>query len=125
PSSTYSWSTRWEMLLGRYPEQNDLGDYDSTPLSGLAERGRYLANIACPECHAPDLRSYDGDEAPNLVVAKAYSVEAFERLIREGITLAGTESGSGLMTAVARKRFVHFSPEEILALKAYLDQRQP
>lgn len=129
PPSSFSWSTyfeiRWEMFLGEFPEFNLMSDYDLVPLEGKAERGRYLASIACPECHGPDLRGYEGDNAPSLVVAKAYSAEAFSRLMREGITVAGTESISGLMTAMGRKRFVHFTDEEVEALKAYLDERAP
>jgi ABC-type cobalamin transport system ATPase subunit len=44
--------------------------------------------------------------------------------MRTGVTLAGTESASGLMSSVARQRFSHFSDDEIAALKAYLDQRE-
>ena len=125
PASSYSWTIRWKMLRGLYPERNNLQDYDSVPLEGPAERGRYLASIACPECHAPDLRGYPGENAPNLIIAKAYSPEAFARLMTEGITLAGTESRTGLMTAVARGRFSYLSPDDIVALKTYLDQRPP
>ena len=43
----------------------------------------------------------------------------------EGITLAGGKSASGMMSAVARNRFSHFKPDEVAAIKAYLDQRDP
>jgi len=125
PASTYSLVTRVQMLWGEYPLPVNLDRYDSTPLSGQVERGRYLASIACPECHAPDLRGFQGDDAPNLIVAKAYSAAAFTKLLREGITVDGGESRSGLMTMMARTRFKFFRQEEIEALKAYLDQRAP
>ena len=125
PDSEYSWATRWQMLRGEYPLQNDLADYDLRPLTGVAERGRYLASLSCPECHAPDLRGYPGDTAPNLAIAKAYSFEAFTRLMREGITLTGHESATGLMSMVARSRFSAYTPDELVALKTYLDQREP
>ena len=125
PSSSYSWATRWDMLIGDYPLRNDLNEYDSTPLDGPAERGRYLASIACTECHAPNLRGYPGDEAPNLIVAKAYSPEAFARLMHDGITINGTESKTGLMSKVARQRLAHLRADEVTALKTYLDQRAP
>lgn len=124
PPTEYTWTTRLEILRGNYPYVNDLADYDTTPREGIAERGRYLASIACPECHAPDLNGYEGDTAPNLAIAKAYSPDAFARLMRTGKTLAGTESATGLMSGVARFRFSHFTDEEIAALKAYLDQRE-
>lgn len=125
PASSYSWATRWDMLVGDYPLRNDLNEYDSTPLEGPAERGRYLASIACTECHAPNLRGYPGDDAPNLIVAKAYSPEVFARLMHDGITLSGTESKSGLMSTTARSRFAHLRADEVVALKAYLDLRVP
>jgi mono/diheme cytochrome c family protein len=123
--SNYSLRMRWQMLRGEYPLVNDLASYDKQPLEGAAERGRYLASISCPECHAPNLRGYDGDIAPSLVVAKAYPPEAFALLMSEGITLAGGKSATGMMSAVARDRFSHFKPEEVAAIKAYLDQRDP
>jgi mono/diheme cytochrome c family protein len=120
----YTWATRWQILRGEYPYVNDLADYDTAALGGAAEHGRYLASIACPECHAPDLNGYPGDTAPSLIIAKAYSPEAFARLMRTGVTLAGTESATGLMSSSARQRFSHFNDQEIAALKAYLDQRE-
>lgn len=124
PRTEYAWKTRWEILRGTYPYVNDLADYDTRPREGAVERGRYLASIACPECHGPDLNGYEGDIAPNLLIAKAYSAEAFARLMRTGKTLAGTDSASGLMSGAARFRFSHFTDDEVAALKAYLDQRE-
>ncbi|HET8690757.1 MAG TPA: cytochrome c [Steroidobacteraceae bacterium] len=124
PKTEYAWSTRLAILRGEYPYVNDLADYDTNPREGAAERGRYLASIACPECHAPDLNGYEGDSAPSLLIAKAYSAEAFATLMRTGRTLAGTDSATGLMSSVARWRFAHFTDEEIGALKAYLDLRE-
>jgi mono/diheme cytochrome c family protein len=124
PPTEYAWATRLAILRGDYPYVNDLADYDTRPREGAVERGRYLASIACPECHAPDLNGYEGDSAPNLLIAKAYSPEAFATLLRTGKTLAGTNSASGLMSSVARQRFSHFTDDEIGALKAYLDQRE-
>lgn len=124
PPTEYAWATRLAILRGTYPYVNDLADYDTRPREGVIERGRYLASIACPECHAPDLNGYEGDIAPSLLIAKAYSPEAFATLLRTGRTLAGTDSASGLMSSVARWRFSHFTDDEIAALKAYLDQRE-
>jgi mono/diheme cytochrome c family protein len=124
PATEYAWATRLEILRGDYPYMNDLADYDTRPRAGIAERGRYLASIACPECHAPDLHGYEGDIAPDLLIAKAYPPDAFARLMRTGKTLAGTESATGLMSSVARWRFSRFTDDEVAALKAYLDQRE-
>ena len=45
--------------------------------------------------------------------------------MREGITLTGHESATGLMTLVARSRFSAYTPDELVALKTYLDERDP
>ena len=57
------------------------------------------------------------------MVAKAYDDAEFDRLMREGITKAGGESASGMMSAVARDRFSALTDEEVAALKRFLDQR--
>lgn len=85
--------------------------------------GRYLAMTTCGECHGWDLNGFEGDDTPSLVVAKSYSTENFHRLMKTGITAAGKESKSGLMTKVARGRFSSMTDAEIAALKRYLDSR--
>jgi hypothetical protein len=72
PPTEYAWATRWAILRGEYRYVNELADDDTRPREGIVERGRYLASIACPECHAPDLDGYEGDIAPGLLIAKAY-----------------------------------------------------
>ena len=87
--------------------------------------GRHLAQIACSECHG---KHFEGDaqiKAPALAIARAYTPAQFERLLRTGVTLAGTESTTGLMSAVARERFSHFRPEEVRALYAWLTAPEP
>lgn len=85
--------------------------------------GKHLAMTSCPECHGRDLNGFPGDDAPSLIVAKAYSTENFLRLMRTGITASGKESASGLMTQMGRKRFPSMTDDEVKALKAYLDAR--
>lgn len=82
-------------------------------------RGRHIAMIACTECHGSKLEGSDMG-APALVIAKAYSREQFTRLMRTGITLAGTDSKSGLMSGVARRRFKALTDDEIADLHDYL-----
>ena len=92
--------------------------------SGLANvDGVFFANTT-GNIGIPDLNGYEGDIAPSLLIAKAYSAEAFATLMRTGRTLAGTDSATGLMSSTARWRFAHFTDEEIGALKAYLDLRE-
>jgi len=77
----------------------------------------------CGECHGWDLNGFDGDDAPSLVVTKAYSPENFHRLMKTGITASGKESKSGLMTRMGQQRFSSMTDAEIEALKVYLDAR--
>jgi mono/diheme cytochrome c family protein len=85
--------------------------------------GQHLAMTSCPECHGPDLNGFPDDDAPPLVVAKAYSSENFARLMKTGITANGTESATGLMTQMGRMRFSVMTNDEVRALKLYLDSR--
>lgn len=113
---------------GTHPYSADmLPDKDNhPPLAPPTEPlalGRHLAMTSCTECHGPDLNGYPGGDAPSLVVAKAYSLQDFMRLMRTGITSSGKESKTGLMTAVGRSRAVAMTDDEVRALKQYLDSR--
>jgi len=112
---------------GTFPYDDFLPDpivqsSEEVPTETLA-LGKHLAMTSCPECHGPDLNGFPGDNAPSLIVAKAYSAENFARLMKTGITSSGTESKSGLMTKVGQKRFSAMTDAEVKALKAYLDSR--
>ena len=61
--------------------------------------------------------------APGLVVAKAYSDEAFARLMKTGIAFNGKETATGRMSQIARWRFASLTDEEVHALKEFLDAR--
>jgi mono/diheme cytochrome c family protein len=121
---------RRQVEAGTYPVDDHLPD---AGVAAPAERpseplalGEYLAMTSCTECHGRDLRGWGPDDpAPSLVVAKAYTPEAFKRLMREGITAAGDPSKTGFMTAVAKQRFAGMTDAEISALKAWLDARAP
>ena len=85
--------------------------------------GRHLAYTSCTECHAWDLNGWEGDPAPSLVVAKAYTLEQFTRLMRTGEIAAGGKSKTGMMSGVAAYRYPVMTDEEIAALKLFLDSR--
>lgn len=86
--------------------------------------GKHLAMTSCPECHGRDLNGWGPeDDAPSLIVAKAYTPETFARLMKTGITSTGKESATGFMSEVARSRFAGLTDEEVRALKLYLDSR--
>lgn len=85
--------------------------------------GKYLAMTSCSECHGRDLNGFPGDEAPSLVVAKAYTQQQFARLIKTGLTATGKKSRTGFMSEVAVERFSVLTDAEVAALKQYLDSR--
>jgi len=94
------------------------------PAYGRADvaAGRYLASIACAECHGPALQGYGAPLAtPDLSVAAAYDLPAFRRFMRTGVAAGGRTLP--LMSVVARDRFSHFTDEEVAQLHAYLVAR--
>ena len=114
---------------GTYPDQvseraDPLVHAQSAPPTEALDLGKHLAMTSCSECHGPALDGWgNGDPAPPLAIAKAYSLEQFTRLMRTGITLSGKESTTGLMTEVGRGRFPAMTDAEVRSLKAYLDSR--
>lgn len=110
------------LLAGEYHAYEGDTPESATVLRDRNEprRGRHIALIACTECHGSKLEGGGDMGAPALVIAKAYSREQFTRLMRTGITLAGTESKSGMMTGVARRRFKALTDDEIADLQDYL-----
>jgi len=95
----------------------------AAPPSSMQALGRHLAMTTCTECHGWDLNGWEGDPAPSLIVAKAYTLEQFTRLMRTGEVAAGGKSKTGMMSGVAAYRYKDLTDEEIAALKAFLDAR--
>lgn len=87
------------------------------------ELGRYLALIACTECHGQDLAGGFEGQAPDLRMAGFFQPEAFRRLMREGVGPGARELG--VMADVARSRFANFTDDEIEALHLYLASLGP
>lgn len=86
--------------------------------------GKYLAYSTCTECHGRDLNGFGGDDAPSLVVAKAYTLEKFRRLMKTGEVSVGGKSKTGRMSKTATYRFATtLTDVEIAAIKLYLDSR--
>lgn len=113
---------RLGLLMGDFPLDADeivsLGPRREPAADGGAmATGRYVAEIACSECHGTDLRGRDGF-TPALAIAAAYDDEQFGHFMRTGEALGGRELG--LMSAVARNRFVHLTEDEVGALHQYL-----
>jgi cytochrome c553 len=113
---------RLGVLLGKYhPYEGDPPE-SAAVLRDRAETrvGRHNAQIACSECHGKRFEGDAGIGAPALAIARAYNLAQFRVLMREGITLAGTKSKSGLMSEVALDRFRHLNDAEIADLHAWL-----
>jgi mono/diheme cytochrome c family protein len=87
-------------------------------------RGRYLAQIACSECHGPDLRGARGavpGQPPDLSVAAAYDRAQFRSLLRTGRGLGGRTLGE--MTQYGPERFIGLTDQEIDQIHRYLVAR--
>lgn len=119
---------RLGMVTGKFRVDTLAGDPPESPQvlaqRGTPDRGEHLAYIACSGCHGHDL---EGDatthHAPPLEVAKAYDAQSFARLLRTGITLAGKDSATGMMSQVSRRHFSSLTADEIADLHAYLARR--
>jgi cytochrome c553 len=85
--------------------------------------GRYLTMNFCSECHGQNLEGFPPIASPPLVVAKGYSLEQFTRLMREGRPLDGREMK--IMGVTSRARFSHLRADEVGAIHAFLQSRQP
>jgi mono/diheme cytochrome c family protein len=90
----------------------------TTDASDPLRYGEYLVKTTCSECHGQDLKGHDFLKAPDLLVAQAYSDEAFFRLMRTGLGLGNRHLGK--MTEVSTTRFVQFTDDEVRAIKLYL-----
>lgn len=93
-------------------------------MGAATAKGRYLATIACAECHGPDLkgpRDPGAGDPPDLTVAAAYTAADFARLLRTGKAAGGREVG--LMSQEARHRLYALDDGEVAAINAYLTAR--
>src|SRR5215468_2241697 len=89
PESTIGPVTRWNLVTGVWelvPELVPVGAArlgDSPHVDDLA-RGRYIATVACGECHGLDQKGDPEGGIPNLAVAKAYDLDEFRALMHDG-----------------------------------------
>lgn len=90
------------------------------PPTEATRAGHYLATTICAECHGSNLRGGENPSfvAPDLVVTKAYSAEAFKVLLREGRPVVPRELPT--MGPASQKHFAHMTDAEIAALYDYL-----
>jgi mono/diheme cytochrome c family protein len=123
PAPAWDWRARLALLDGRLvpsvlemraaPSSLDMGPrYDG---------GRYLARIACSECHGTDLEGARPRGVPDLSVILIYSRPAFFDLLRRG--RGAHDRPVPVMRRLAAIRFHSFADFEIMALYDYLDAR--
>ena len=129
PATNYSKDVAQGIADGTLPYLDDVkadpGNIPpaTRPVEPLA-LGKYLAMTTCTECHGRDLNGWSPeDDAPSLVVAKAYTAETFARLMKTGEIATGGKSKTGMMSEVAAYRFSTLTDAEVSALKRYLDSR--
>lgn len=121
--SRYGLMARAMFILGKI--QPEAAHANHSPWqSGFGQdplkHGEYLAINACTECHGMDLEG-QGDFAPSLAVAKAYTLEDFRQLMSDGTGPGGRDLG--LMTRMGQARFSHMNEDEVEALYQYLQSR--
>ena len=116
------------LVSGEYRTQpEEIAEYArKMPLDAGAEfsAGRHMAASNCAECHGADLTGGEiepGVTAPDLIIAGAYDLPAFTRLMRTGVPPGGRKLK--LMTSIAKDDFSHMTDGEIGALYGYLQAR--
>jgi len=125
PEPSYGPVLRVGVLLGKLKTDRDFSKTDkpSLDLGPKYARGRYLAAIACAECHSSDFapRPDQFFNTPDLSLVAAYERADFFRLMRTGKAAGDREVG--FMSRTARLRFAHFTDDEIDAIYDYLAAR--
>jgi len=117
----FDWTARKAIVTGKLkpksPKADEiLGPADEGP---RFDGGRYLASIACAQCHGPDLTG--SGPAPDLNVAAKYTRSQFFRLLYRG---RSTHGWLPVMSPLAKARFHEFHDYEVNALYDYLVARK-
>jgi mono/diheme cytochrome c family protein len=118
------WKGYWQLGNGKFPPGQtfmaDARGRQPRDLGPATAEGRRLTAVACSECHGNDLTGQKGGP-PDLAIAGAYDPADFHRLLKTGVAAGGRQVG--MMSGVARKRFSHFTDEEVEAIRLYLVAR--
>lgn len=101
--------------------QRTLENSASLDMGPRYDGGRYLARIACSDCHDTDLTGSADGTAPNLAVVGRYERSAFFALMRGGRSRDGRALKT--MERMTGARFHAFADYEIDALYDYLSAR--
>jgi mono/diheme cytochrome c family protein len=90
---------------------------DSAVKGDQVERGRYLAESICTECHGDNGR-LRVPNTPDLQIAAAYTRDDFFRLMRTGAPI-GDRKIDYHMVDVSKYRYIRLTDSEVDALHAY------
>jgi len=125
PEPRYGLMLRAGLLMGKLKTDKEYSrtDKPSLDMGPKFARGRYLAAVACAECHSSDFapRPDQFFRTPDLSLVAAYDRADFFKLMRTGKAAGDREVG--FMSRTARTRFAHFSDDEINAIYDYLAAR--
>jgi mono/diheme cytochrome c family protein len=128
PSASLGWRIRWALATGN--DAAIAGFLSKVPKltfqtnsDPAVRRGEYLAMTSCNECHGFGLRGDSPFEAPvggppDLAIVGSYAKADFIKLMKTGKAAGNREVG--MMSDVARTRFVHWTDQEVDDLYAFL-----
>lgn len=102
----------------------ELKDVLPADAGGQHQFGRYIATVACTECHGHQLEGNTSEDGstPDLGIAAAYSREEFRVLTTRGIAKGGRKIHP-LMQSVGKNRLSRLTSRERDALYDYLVAR--
>jgi len=128
PANSYGAIGRLGLVMGRFNTSPQLvakfAATEPVNLGPQVEAGRQLAMTRCSSCHGPALGGLEakpGEMAPDLMIAGAYDLPAFTRLLRTGVPAGGQKLN--MMGPTARSDLRHLTDAEIGQLHAYLQAR--
>src|SRR5262245_45141637 len=90
--------------------------WGNLPQTTAIERGRYLASVACSECHGLDYSGNSLEGTPSLAILGAYSLDQFTHLIRTAEPLGGRKLDEDMGWVVDAP----FTAEEVTGLYHFL-----
>ena len=113
---------RMNLATGALKAQADRHAQAVQPLDAGANTapGRHIAQIACAQCHGPDLKGGHGYPAPDLTIRGYYDRKPFRTVMRTG---EGLPRDMKLMSETALSSLSHLTDGEIDALYDYLIAR--
>jgi len=118
----YGLILRMNLATGALKVQVDRHAETATALEADAKTapGRHIAQIACTQCHGPDLKGGQGYPAPDLTIRGYYDRKPFHAVMRTG---EGLQRDMKLMSETASSSLSHLTDAEIDALYDYLIAR--